>query len=229
MVDTDSHGYPWGTMSIRPGPASNLEEEPPGGNGAAQARPAGSERSGRRAALAAPPVVPDGGRQVVVRPGRRRTVIYDDQSRKPGRRGPAPRVVEVRRVRRVLRRLDTWSVFRFAVLLYLCGLVVFMTAVVGVWLLASSAGAIPSIEHFITQLFALKNFRFKPRQLFFGTLGVAAVGVFLATLFTVLLAVLFNLISDVVGGIEMTVLEEEPVDSGTPPAGAAPQGPRPKR
>ena len=216
-------------MSIRPGPASNLEEEPPGGNGAVEPRPGASARSGRRATLAAPPVLPDGSRQVVVRPGRRRTVIYDDQSRKPGRRAPAPRVVEVRRVRRVLRRVDTWSVFRFAVLLYVCGLVVFMTAVVGVWMLASSAGAIPSIEHFITQLFALKNFRFKPRQLFFGTLGVAAVGVFLATLFTVLIAVLFNLISDVVGGIEMTVLEEEPVDTGPPSDGAAVPAARPKR
>jgi hypothetical protein len=138
-------------------------------------------------------------------------------------------VVEVRRVRRVLRRVDTWSVFRFAVLFYVCGLVVFMTAVVGVWTLASSAGAIPSIEHFITQLFALKNFRFKAGQLFLGTLGVGVVWVFLATLFTVLAAVLFNLISDVVGGIELTVLEEEPVDVGPPSDGAAPTSGRPRR
>jgi len=53
--------------------------------------------------------------------------------------------------------------------------------------------------------------------------------VFLATLFTVLIAVLFNLISDVVGGIEMTVLEEEPVDTGPPSDGAAAAAARPKR
>jgi len=55
------------------------------------------------------------------------------------------------------------------------------------------------------------------------------VWVFLATLFTVLFAVLFNLISDVVGGIEMTVLEEEPVDNAPSPDGATPPVARPKR
>jgi len=159
----------------------------------------------------------------------RPTVVYDDQARKPRRKGPAPRVVEVRRVRRVLRRIDTWSVFRFAVALYLCGLVVLLTTGVGLWLLASGAGAIPNIEHFITQLFALKRFTFKPRQLFLGLLGVGAVWVFVATLLTVLTTVLFNLISDVVGGIELTILEEEPLDgprAGTTGAGAPSAGGR---
>jgi hypothetical protein len=216
-------------MSIRSGPAPNLDEGPPGSDAADATRSGRLGRAGRRTALAAPPVVPDGSRPGVVRPGRRRTVVYDDQTRRPGRKAPAPRLVEVRRVRRVLRRIDTWSVFRFAVLLYLCGLVVFMAAVVGVWTLASSAGAIPSIENFITQLFALKHFRFKAGQLFLGTLGVGVVWVFVATLFTVLTAVLFNLISDVVGGIELTILEEEPIDTGPPAPDAATPAGRTKR
>ncbi len=154
----------------------------------------------------------------------RRTVLYDDQARKPSRKGPVPRFVEVRRVRRVLRRVDTWSVFRFAVVLYLCGLVVLVTTGVSLWLLASGAGAIPSIEHFITQLFALKRFQFKPGQLFLGLVGVGTVWVFVATLFTVLTAVLFNLISDVVGGIELTILEEEPLDLPRPGSVTGPPG-----
>jgi len=147
---------------------------------------------------------------------RRRAIIYDDQARRFGRKGPAPSPVEVRRVRRVLRRIDPWSLFRFAFVLYACALTVFMAAVVALWLVASSAGAIPSIEHFITQLFALKKFTFKSRQLFFGTLGVGVVGVVAATLFTVIAAVLYNLISDIVGGIELTLLEEHPVDTFGP-------------
>jgi len=144
---------------------------------------------------------------------RRRAVVYDDQARRFGRRrGPASSPVEVHRVRRVLRRIDPWSLFRFIFVLYACALMVFMAAVVALWIVASSAGAIPSIEHFITQLFALKKFTFKPRQLFFGTLGIGVVGVIAATMFTVIAAVLYNLISDVVGGIELTVLEEKPLD-----------------
>ncbi len=189
-------------MSTRPRPATYAEPQEPVGDGTSPAPRPGAP--GRKP-------------QVSTRRGGR-TVLYDDQARKPSRKGPAPSVVEVHRVRRVLRRVDTWSVFRFAVLLYLCGAIVIMAAGVGLWLLADGAGAIPNIEHFITQLFALKRFTFKPGQMFLGLLGVCAVWVFVATLVTVLGAVLFNLISDVVGGIELTMLEEQPVDAPRPPA-----------
>jgi hypothetical protein len=204
-------------MSTRPRPATYAEPQEPDGSGAGPpARPPA-------------PVLPTGRVPKVSTRRGGRTVLYDDQARKPSRKGPAPSVVEVRRVRRVLRRVDTWSVFRFAVLLYLCGAIVFVATGVGLWLLADGAGAVPNIEHFITQLFALKHFTFKPGQMFLGLVGICGVWVFVATLMTVLGAVLFNLISDVVGGIELTMLEEDPVDVARPPARAdapagAPQG-----
>jgi len=144
---------------------------------------------------------------------RRRAIIYDDQAKRFGRKGPAPSPVEVRRVRRVLRRIDPWSLFRFAFVLYACAVVVFTAGAVALWLVASSAGAIPSIEHFITQLFVLKKFTLKPRQLLLGTVAIGVVWAIAATLFTVIAAVLYNLISDIVGGIELTVLEEQPIDT----------------
>lgn len=115
-------------------------------------------------------------------------------------------------MRRVLRRVDTWSLFRFAIMLYACAMLVFLVAAVGLWIVATTAGAIPSIEHFITSLFALKKFHFRAGQLFLGLVGMGIVWVLAATLFTTIAGVLYNLISDVVGGIELTVLEEEPLD-----------------
>jgi len=115
----------------------------------------------------------------------------------------------------VVRRINAWSLLRSAVLVYLCALLVFMAAGVALWLLASRSGAIPNIETFISQLFALKNFRFKARQLFLATLAIGMICVFLATLFTVITAVVLNLISGVVGGIEFAVLEEEPLGNGS--------------
>ena len=138
----------------------------------------------------------------------RRTVLYDDQTR-GGSDAPA---VEVRKVRRVLRRVDTWSLFRFVIVLYTCAMLVFLVALVALWTVASTAGAIPSIEHFITSLFALKKFHFRGTQLFAGAVGLGIVWVLTATLFTTVAGVLYNLSSDVVGGIELTVLEEEPLD-----------------
>jgi hypothetical protein len=131
-----------------------------------------------------------------------------------GKKAAARPTSEVRRVRRVLRHIDIWSLFRFTTLLYLCMLVVFMTAAVGLWILASAAGAIPSIENFITQLFALKRFHFKAFQLFLATLGIGIIGVGVTSLMTVVIGVLYNLICDVVGGVEITVLEERANEVG---------------
>ncbi|MHB8661261.1 MAG: DUF3566 domain-containing protein [Acidimicrobiales bacterium] len=146
-------------------------------------------------------------REASVRVERRPTVLFDDQVHPNG-----PRAVEVRLVRRVVRRVDPWSLARFAVLLYSCALIIGMVAFIGVWLVATGTGSIPSIENFITQLFALKKFHFQSLQLLLGTLAVGVIGVFVATLMTVVGGVLYNLISDVVGGVELTVLEEEPLE-----------------
>lgn len=139
---------------------------------------------------------------------KRQTILYEDQTRA----GAEPQAVEVRKVRRVLRRVDTWSLFRFSIMLYACTMLVFLVAAVGLWIVATTAGAIPSIEHFITALFALKKFHFRSKQLFIGAVGLGLVWVFTATLFTTVTGVLYNLISDVVGGVELTVLEEEPLE-----------------
>jgi hypothetical protein len=197
-------------MNTRPVPAPERTEGSAETRPNRSARPAGSVPPGLRAAAAR---VADIGRRN--RPGQGRgRASYDNQTRRPGRHVQAAPPVEVRRVRRVLRRVDSWSLFRFAVLLYSCALVVFMVAAIGLWIVASSAGAIPSIENFITQLFALKKFHFKAVQLFVAVFGIGLVWVFAATLFTVITGVLYNLISDVVGGIEITVLEEEPIKPG---------------
>jgi hypothetical protein len=189
-------------MSTRPVPATERAEGSAAMPGAAPAS--------RRGAAAR---VGDIGRRNRPEQGRGR-VAYEDQTRRPGRHVQAAPAVEVRRVRRVLRRVDSWSLFRFAILLYSCALLVFMAAAIGLWVVASSAGAIPSIENFITQLFALKKFHFKAAQLFLAVFGIGLVWVFAATLFTVITGVLYNLISDVVGGIEITMLEEEPIKPG---------------
>ena len=49
-------------------------------------------------------------------------------------------------MRRVIRRVDPWSVFRFSIVFYLCLLVVVLVAGVVLWLVASATGAIDNIE-----------------------------------------------------------------------------------
>ena len=114
-----------------------------------------------------------------------------------------------RSTRRVVRAVDTWSVLRFSVLMYGSLLVVVLVASILLWMVATSVGVIDNFEDFVTELLALKSFRISPIRLFSASFVGGLVLVVLGTGVNVLLAVLYNLASDVVGGIEVTVIEEE--------------------
>ncbi|HUP70461.1 MAG TPA: DUF3566 domain-containing protein [Acidimicrobiales bacterium] len=115
-----------------------------------------------------------------------------------------------RRVRRILRRVDPWTVLRFSVLFYLCLLVVSLVAGLLLWAAASTTGVIDNFERFIKELFAFQTFSINGALIFRSTLIGGLVMVLLGSGFNVLMAVIYNLTSDVVGGIEVAVLEEEP-------------------
>ncbi|MGQ0520457.1 MAG: DUF3566 domain-containing protein [Actinomycetota bacterium] len=114
-----------------------------------------------------------------------------------------------RRVRRVIRRVDPWSVLRFSLVFYACMLVVGMVAGFVLWAAASTTGLIDNIERFFEELFALESFTVNGGLIFRSTLIGGLVLVLLGTGANVLMAVLYNLTSDVVGGVEVTVLEEQ--------------------
>lgn len=113
-----------------------------------------------------------------------------------------------RRVRRVVRKIDTWSVLKVAALFHLSLLLVLLIAGVILWAAGSSVGAIEGVEKFMRAI-GFEDFRFVGAQLFRGFAAAGLVLVVLGTGLSVLVAVVYNLISDVVGGIELTVLEEE--------------------
>ena len=121
------------------------------------------------------------------------------------RRAPKPRV---RRVTRVVRHVDTWSVFKVALVFNVFFYAVAMIAGVLLWQVAYATGTIDNVEKFF-EGFGWETFNFNGGQIFHNA-WIA--GVFVAVGMTglaVLLATLFNLITDLVGGIRLSVLEEE--------------------
>lgn len=127
----------------------------------------------------------------------------------------------VRRVTRVVRHVDTWSVFKVALVFNAVLYVVCLTAGVLLWNVAYATGTIDNVEQFFEQ-FGWSSFEFKGGQIYHNAwvAGLfAAVGL---TGFMVLLATLFNLITDLVGGIRVSVLEEEVVVKQRPPEGVVP-------
>jgi Transmembrane domain of unknown function (DUF3566) len=124
------------------------------------------------------------------------------------RRKAKPRV---RRVTRVIRRVDTWSVMKVALGFYITGVIIFLVAGVLLWSVMVQTGTIDNLENFISQLFALDSFSLKGEQLLRGYAVLSAVFVTALLGITVAATVFFNLLSDVTGGIRVTVLEEEVV------------------
>ena len=115
----------------------------------------------------------------------------------------------VRKVRRVVRSVDAWSVFKVSLVFYALAYVVVLVAGVLLWNLAISTGTVANLEGLVKELFGLDKFTIDGAQLYRASW---ALGAFLAiggTGLNVVAAVLFNLITDLVGGVRLTVLEEE--------------------
>jgi hypothetical protein len=121
------------------------------------------------------------------------------------RRAPKPRV---RRVTRVVRHVDTWSVFKVALVFNVFFYAVALVAGVLLWQVAYATGTVDNVEKFF-EGFGWETFKFNGGQIYHNA-WIA--GLFIAVGLTglaVLLATLFNLITDLVGGIRLSVLEEE--------------------
>tara|TARA_B100000929_G_scaffold101677_1_gene80331 strand:+ start:3682 stop:4353 length:672 start_codon:yes stop_codon:yes gene_type:complete len=115
----------------------------------------------------------------------------------------------VRKVRRVLRHIEPWSALKVGLIFYTCVWGLSTIAIRILWNTAEDAGTIQKVESFIEDLFALEVFEFDSEQIlrifFLGGLILVVGG----TAITVVLVVLFNLISDLTGGVRFTMIEEE--------------------
>ncbi|HEX2064396.1 MAG TPA: DUF3566 domain-containing protein, partial [Acidimicrobiales bacterium] len=60
-----------------------------------------------------------------------------------------------RRARRVIRRIDVWTVLRFSILFYLSFLMVVLVAGALLWVAASITGVVDNVERFIEDLWEL--------------------------------------------------------------------------
>ena len=143
----------------------------------------------------------------------------------------------VRRVTRVVRHIDTWSVFKIAVLFNIFLYLVCLTAGAMLWRVALNTGTLENIERFF-ESFGWQTFEFKGGEIYHNAWIFGLFGVVGMTGLAVLAATMFNLITDLVGGVRVTVLEEEMVARdqrvvtwprlirpGTPPGGQPPTTP----
>ena len=120
------------------------------------------------------------------------------------------RAPRVRRVTRVVRHVDSWSIFKVALVFNLFLYGVCLTAGVLLWQVAQNTGTIDNVERFF-ESFGWEKFELKGGELYHNAWIAGLFVVVGLTGLAVLMATLFNLITDLVGGIRVTVLEEEVV------------------
>lgn len=117
-----------------------------------------------------------------------------------------------RRVRRVFRHVDPWSVFKVASIFIICIWGIVVLASLLIWRAAESAGTVENTEEFVKDI-GFKDFDFDPQKMFEALLSAGAVLAVSAIFFIVLLTFLFNLICDMTGGVRVTMIEQDLADA----------------
>jgi uncharacterized membrane protein len=121
-------------------------------------------------------------------------------------RGPAPR-----RVRVAIRRVSPLSVLKVSLVFYFCMMLVILVGFGILYAVLSAAGILDSIAELLTGVGfgdAQGDFELNTGYIFRTLFLVGMVSTALWAAFTVFVAFLYNLIADLLGGIEVSLVEK---------------------
>ena len=112
----------------------------------------------------------------------------------------------VRRTTRILRHIDPWSVFRVVLVFHFVLYLTLLLTGVLLWNVANATGTVDNVERFL-ESFGWDTFEFKGGELFHQAWVLGLFVVVGLTGLAILVVTTFNLITDLVGGIRVTILE----------------------
>jgi hypothetical protein len=121
-----------------------------------------------------------------------------------------------RKAQLVLSRVEPWSVMKFSFMISLVGWVVLFVAVAGIYFVLSKLGVFTQIEHTVSLVTSTKDSKgtnaadwFAARRVLGYTMLAGAVNVVLITALATVGAVVYNLVTHLAGGIEVTLRETD--------------------
>ena len=132
----------------------------------------------------------------------------------------------VRRVRRIIRKIDPWTVLKVTAILNAVSAVALVLGVVIFWSVIDSAGIPDALTEFLVTITLIEEGADpfgNSEQFFRFVIFGSVVWWVMATGFMTLTAVMYNLVTDVVGGLEVVVLEEH-LGNGNGPTLHPPNG-----
>jgi Transmembrane domain of unknown function (DUF3566) len=117
----------------------------------------------------------------------------------------------VRLVKRTVKRVDPWSVLKMSLFFYTIFFVVWMIGIAVLYSIVESAGVFQTIDE-LRSGFVIDEVESLEISMGVVMRWAAYIGigmVLLATLINVVISFLYNLGSDIVGGVEMTFVERD--------------------
>ncbi len=126
-----------------------------------------------------------------------------------------------RRTRVVIRKVGPWTVFRWSLLFYFCTMLIFLLSLFFIYLFLESSGALDDFGKLLAEFKIMEGecrplpdtaqleciARIDGGWLFSRLFIVGSVLVVIWSVINLLIALLYNLVSDVLGGIELTLVE----------------------
>lgn len=130
-------------------------------------------------------------------------------------RGPQG-AVATRRAQLVLSRIEPWSVMKFSFMISLVGWVVLFVAVAALYFMLSKLGVFHTIESTVSQVTSSKGSPgsnasswFSASRVLGYTMLVGAINVVIITALATVGSVIYNLVTHLAGGIEVTLRETD--------------------
>jgi hypothetical protein len=134
----------------------------------------------------------------------------------PQARARSQRRASRRKAQLTVARIEPWSVMKFSFMISLVGWVIFFVAVAALYFLLDKLGVFHSIESTVGLVTAGKGHAGANARAWFSasrvlgyTMLIGAVNVVLITALSTVGAVIYNLVTAVAGGIEVTLKETE--------------------
>jgi hypothetical protein len=135
----------------------------------------------------------------------------------PAAARPTPATAPTRRAQLVLARVEPWSVMKFSFMISLVGWVILFVAVAALYYVLSKLGVFHSVQSTITDVTSGKGSAgsdangqwFSASRILGYTMLVGAVNVVLITALATVGAVVYNLVTHLAGGIEVTLKETD--------------------
>jgi hypothetical protein len=139
-----------------------------------------------------------------------------DGHRRARTRKPSPR-----RTRVTIRRVGVFSVFKFSLLFYFCAMLILFFALLMIWTIMQASGTIDTIECNVGRLLqpagttiSVKDecvpYEIVGTVVFTWAFLIGCVGTVVLAALNTFVSVIYNLVSDIVGGVEVTLSEKRP-------------------